>query len=202
VSVAAETPDDADAALIDALRRDDPDAVEQLVERYGDDVYRLAMRLTGSSDDAEAVTRDTLCTVGRGIERLPRASAFATWIRRIAAEKAYRTLRAREANVERIALSAVMPELDADGRHFASSDDWSKRLGDASLAGAAHRALTGAIDALPADYRVAFVLHDVEGLSNVDVGGALGISPHDVKSRVHHARLFLRQRLAQRLGAT
>ena len=202
MSIAAETPDDADAALIDALRRDDPDAVEQLIERYGDGVYRLAIRVTGSGDDAEAVTRDTLWAVARGIERFSSASGFAAWIRRIAAEAAYRKLRARETNVERITLSAVMPEFDADGRHFASSDDWSKQLGDARPAGAVNRALTGAIDALPAEYRAVFVLHDIESLSSVDIGAALGISPHDVKSRVHHARLFLRQRLSQRLGAT
>jgi RNA polymerase sigma-70 factor (ECF subfamily) len=55
---------------------------------------------------------------------------------------------------------------------------------------------------LPPDYRTALVMHDVEGLSNPDIAGALGISLPAVKSRVHRSRLFLRQRLADYMGAS
>jgi RNA polymerase sigma-70 factor (ECF subfamily) len=56
-------------------------------------------------------------------------------------------------------------------------------------------ALTTAIDELPLDYRTALILHDVEGLSNVEVAGSLGITVANAKSRTHRARLFLRKRL-------
>ena len=56
-------------------------------------------------------------------------------------------------------------------------------------------ALTAAIDELPAKYRAVLVLHDVEGLSNGEIGEALRLSVANVKSRVHRARLFLRKRL-------
>ena len=55
--------------------------------------------------------------------------------------------------------------------------------------------LTTAIDDLPGDYRTAFLLHDVEGLSNPEIAETLHISLPAVKSRVHRSRLFLRQRL-------
>ena len=63
-------------------------------------------------------------------------------------------------------------------------------------------ALTAAIDQLPADYRVALILHDVEGLSNPEIGAVLRISVPNVKSRVHRARSFVRRRLGDvtRLG--
>ena len=61
--------------------------------------------------------------------------------------------------------------------------------------------LTTAINDLPGDYRTAFVLRDVEGLSNPEIAETLNISLPAVKSRVHRSRLFLRQRLAKYLAA-
>ncbi len=60
--------------------------------------------------------------------------------------------------------------------------------------------LNSAIDALPSDYRTAFVMHDMEGLSNPEIAATLGISLPAVKSRVHRSRLFLRHRLTQYLA--
>jgi len=56
-------------------------------------------------------------------------------------------------------------------------------------------ALTSALDELPADYRSVVVLRDIEGVSNVEIAEALGLSVPNVKTRVHRARLFLRKRL-------
>ncbi len=58
-----------------------------------------------------------------------------------------------------------------------------------------------AIDDLPGDYKTAFLLHDVEGLSNPEIAETLHISLPAVKSRVHRSRLFLRQRLADYMRA-
>jgi RNA polymerase sigma factor (sigma-70 family) len=199
VSVRAAILNTADAALVCALRRDDPDAGAQLLERYGDSIYILAMRATGSSDDAETVTRDTLWAVARDIERLTGESTFLSWIHRIAADTAYQLLETRETGVEGITLDSVLPAFDADGRHRGPVDDWSKRLDDATVRGAAQRALTAGIDALSAADRMAFVLHDVEGVANAEIAATLGTSPRDVKARVHRVRLFLRQRLSEHL---
>jgi len=62
--------------------------------------------------------------------------------------------------------------------------------------------LGGAIDELPADYRTAFLLHDVEGLSNPEIAETLQIKLGTVKSRVQRARLFLRRRLADYMGGS
>jgi RNA polymerase sigma-70 factor (ECF subfamily) len=69
------------------------------------------------------------------------------------------------------------------------------------LGGELRRVLTDAIDALPADYRTALVLHDVEGVSNSDIAETLGIPLPGVKSRVHRSRLFVRKRLSERLAS-
>jgi RNA polymerase sigma-70 factor (ECF subfamily) len=155
---------DADAALVEALRRDDPAAPELLVETFGDRVYRLALRITGSKEDAEEAAQDALWTAARKINTFKGESAFGSWLYRIAANAAYQKLRTRRAKAAEIALDDVLPVLDEGGRHFEPMDDWSNRVDERALQGELRGVLTEAIDALPPDYRTALVLHDVEGV--------------------------------------
>ncbi len=187
---------DTDAPLVEALRREDPSAAEELVERYGDRVYRLALRITGSNEDAEEAAQDALWTAARKIGMFKGESAFGSWLYRITANAAYQKLRARKGKSREIAMDEVLPSLDGDGRHFEPMDDWSNRVDEKALQGELREVLETAIDALPDDYRTALVLHDVEGLSNPDIADTLGISLPAVKSRVHRSRLFVRKRLA------
>lgn len=188
---------DVDADLVQSLRRDDAGAATTLVERYGDRVYRLARRITGSNEDAEEVAQDALWTAARKIQTFKGDSAFGSWLYRITANAAYMKLRSRRAKANEIALEDVLPAFDGDGRHFEPMDDWSTRVDDQTLQGELRDVLESAIAGLPPDYRTALVMHDLEGLSNPDIAEALGISLPAVKSRVHRSRLFLRQRLAE-----
>jgi RNA polymerase sigma-70 factor (ECF subfamily) len=199
MSTPARTKPDVDAALVEALRRDDPDAASALVETYGDRVYRLARRITGSNEDAEEVAQDALWTAARKIGTFKGESAFGSWLYRITANTAYMKLRSRRAKANEIALDDVLPALDDEGRHFEPMDDWSSRVDEQALQGELREVLEGAIDALPPEYRTAVVLHDIEGLSNPDIAEALGLSLPAVKSRIHRSRLFLRQRLSDYL---
>jgi RNA polymerase sigma-70 factor (ECF subfamily) len=188
---------DGDAALVEALRREDPEAPELLVETYGDRVYRLAMRITGSNEDAEEVAQDALWTAARKISTFKGEAAFGSWLYRIAANAAYQKLRARKAKAHEIAMDDVLPAFDDAGRHFEPMADWSDRVDEQALQGELRQVLGAAIDELPPDYRTALVMHDVEGLSNPDIAEALGISLPAVKSRVHRSRLFVRKQLAE-----
>jgi RNA polymerase sigma-70 factor (ECF subfamily) len=199
VSVAPGTRVDADADLVEALRREAPDAAERLVERFGDRVYRLAMRITGLNEDAEEAAQDALWTAARKIHMFKGESAFGSWIYRITANAAYQKLRTRRQKSSEIALDDVLPSLDGDGHHFEPMDDWTNRVDEKALQGELRQVLTEAIDTLPPDYRTALVLHDVEGVSNPDIAEALGISLPAVKSRVHRSRLFVRKRLSEYL---
>jgi len=196
MSVMNTTKTDGDAALVEALRREDPEAPEQLVETFGDRVYRLALRITGSNEDAEEAAQDALWTAARKIGTFKGESAFGSWLYRIAANAAYQKLRARKAKSREIGMDDVLPTLDDDGRHFEPMADWSDRVDEQALQGELRRVLSDAIDGLPPDYRTALVLHDVEGLSNPDIAETLGISLPAVKSRVHRSRLFVRKQLA------
>jgi len=201
-SVTPEARVDVDADLVAALRSEAPDAAERLVERFGDRVYRLAMRITGSREDAEEAAQDALWTAARKIGMFKGESAFGSWIYRITANAAYQKLRTRRQKSAEIAIDDVMPSLEDDGRHFEPIDDWSNRVDEQALQGELRRVLQEAIDGLPDEYRTALVMHDVEGLSNPDIAETLGISLPAVKSRVHRSRLFVRKKLTDYLKDT
>jgi Sigma-70, region 4 len=82
------------------------------------------------------------------------------------------------------------------GQHAVPIAEWSPAVDDSSRETGHRLALTAALGALPAEYRTAVVLHDVEGLSNREVAETLNLSVANVKTRVHRARLFLRKHLA------
>src|SRR5262245_59771368 len=88
---------DRNADLGAKLRRRAPGAVETLVARYGDLLYRLAVELTGNEDDAEKIVQDTLCAAVYRIESFPGESALGSWLYRIAAIAASAARRRRHA---------------------------------------------------------------------------------------------------------
>ena len=185
---------DRDLDLLDALRRREPMAAECLVTRYGERAYRLARRITGNGQDAEEVVQDAFWTVVRKIDTFRGESAFGSWLYRIVANAAYQKLRGRPGGRRELSLDELLPFFDESG-HVTPTADWSPRVDDPSLQAELRTALTAAIDELPAAYRIAFALRDVEGRSNLEIAETLGLSVPLVKTRVHRARLFLRKRL-------
>jgi len=187
---------DPDAELVQSLRDAEPRAADELVDAYGERIYRLAVQITGLREDAEEVAQDALWTAVRKIDMFKGDAAFGSWLYRITANAAYQKLRARKGRQHELPWEQLLPALDEAGRHFEPMDDWSPRVDEHALQGELREVLTTAIEGLPPDYRTAFVMHDMEGLSNPEITETLGISLPAVKSRVHRSRLFLRQHLA------
>ena len=198
--VVSRTAGDPDGALVAQLRRGDAGAVEALVGAYGDRVYRLAIRITGNASDAEEVVQDALWTVVRKIDTFREAAAFGSWVYRITANAAYQKLRRRRNQRHEVSWDDLGPAFDDTGQPAEAAVDWSKRLTDPALEAELKSVLLGAIDELPSDHRTAFLLHDVEGLSNPEIAETLDLKLGTIKSRVHRARLFLRRRLADYVG--
>jgi RNA polymerase sigma-70 factor (ECF subfamily) len=192
---------DRDAALVEALRRQDPGAADALVAAYGDRVYRLAIRITSNEQDAEEVVQDALWTAARKIDTFKGESAFGSWLYRITANAAYQKLRTRQSKRQEVSWEDLLPTFDEQGQHVHAVGDWSARIEEPALHTELRSVIATAIDDLPGDYRTAFLLHDVEGLSNPEIAETLHITLPAVKSRVHRSRLFLRQRLSDYLSA-
>jgi RNA polymerase sigma-70 factor, ECF subfamily len=193
---------DRDAALVEQLRREDAVAAEALVGAHGDRVYRLAIRITGNASDAEEVVQDALRTASRKIDTFRKAAAFGSWLYRITANTAYQKLRGRRSQRNEVSWEDLAPTFDEKGQHVGVAVDWSRRLKDPAIETELKSVLSAAIDELPPDYRTAFLLHDVEGLPNPEIAETLDVKLGTIKSRVHRARLFLRRRLADYVGAS
>jgi RNA polymerase sigma-70 factor, ECF subfamily len=193
---------DRDADLVEGLRRQEPRATEALVAAYGERAYRLATRITGNSSDAEEVVQDALWAAARKIDTFRGTAAFGSWVYRITANAAYQKRRGRRIDRNGTSWEELAPSFDETGQHVQPGLDWSPRLKDPVLQAELQSVLRAAIDELPEEHRATFLLHDVEGLSNLEIAETLQVKLATVKSRVHRARLFLRSRLAAYVGGT
>lgn len=168
---------------------------EQIFHDYGPRIYNLARRMLGNDADAEDVTQDVLLQVVRKLDTFRGESALPTWLHRVTVNAALAHRRKR-ATQEEGRLSEPVEELLADGHPHGPVRPWSIRPEQPVLDRETHRLIEKAIAALPERYRDVYVLADVEGLPNAEIGTMLGLSLANVKSRLHRARLLMRNALA------
>jgi RNA polymerase sigma-70 factor (ECF subfamily) len=193
----------AEQALVEGLRRGESAALETLMERYAPRVYRLARGITRNDADAEEVVQDVFLSVVRKIATFEGRAGLGTWIYRIAANASLIKRRGKRAEVE-VHLEDYLPTFEEDGhregdRAFLLAD-WSETPEAELLSLETRTVLTRAIDALPERYRLVVLLRDMEELSNEATAEVLGDSVASVKSRLHRARMALREQLARVLG--
>jgi RNA polymerase sigma-70 factor (ECF subfamily) len=189
--------------LIERLRARDTSVLEILMERYSPRIYRVAFGITRSHGDAEEVVQDVFLTLFRKIDSFEGRAALGTWLYRVAANAALIKRRGKRAQVE-VLLEDYLPAFKADGHREGDRAmllaDWSATPERELLSGEAREILEEGLALLPDHYRAILVLRDVEELSNEEVAEVLGESVASVKSRLHRARMALREILTRRLG--
>lgn len=184
-----------EAELVERVKRGDEVAFGALLEGYQGKVYRLAMNITRNPHDAEEVTQDVFLAVYRKIGSFDGRAAFGTWLYRVATNAALMKLRGRRPEPH-LPLEEEGALFTPDGHHARPVADWSELPEEELLSAESRRVLAEAIEALPPAYKAVVVLRDIEGLSNQEAAETLGTTVLAVKSRLHRARLALRQRLA------
>jgi len=179
---------------LDALRAGDRVAFVRLVETYADPLYNLALKLTGHPQDAEDVLQETLVSAYRSIGGFQGRSQIGTWLYRIATNVALMHQRRRQPD----SVSIDEPLALGDGEMVPRQlFDWCCLPEPDLMSAEARQMMEQAIQALPETLKTVFVLRDIEGLSTEETGEVLGLSESAVKSRLHRARLFLRERLSE-----
>jgi RNA polymerase sigma-70 factor (ECF subfamily) len=195
--------DEGDVTLLARLRAGDANALEALMGQYAARVYRLAYGITRSAADTEEVVQDVFLTVCRKGETFEGRSTLGSWIYRITANTALNKRRGKWREVE-TSLEEQLPKFKEDGHREGDRAyviaDWSQSPEADLLSGETRAILTRAIDGLPDHYRAVLILRDVEALSNHEVAQIIGVSITSVKSRLHRARMALREQLTRHLG--
>lgn len=189
-----------DPTLVERVRTGDKSAFEILMHRYEDRVFRLAVGMLKNREDAMDAVQDAFLNVYRKIDTFRGESAFSTWLYKIALNSVYMKLRSRARHEQTESLDDLEAILDpAAIRILMPPRGWSERADDTLLRKELSLKLREAVDALPEEYRAIFNLREVEELSNQEVADILGLGLAATKTRLHRARLFLRQRLSKYL---
>jgi RNA polymerase sigma-70 factor (ECF subfamily) len=185
-----------DNVLLEELRSGSEAAVEALFDRFHGKIYSLALSILKNDSDAQEAAQDVFITVIRKVGMFKGDSALYSWIYRICVNTCLMRLRGRRRN-ETVSIEEFMPVFTEEGMHASPVDDWSKEVERNLLNKELGEVIQKYTDSLSEKYRVVFVLSDVEGLSNEETAEILGLSVPAVKSRLHRARLYLRERLTR-----
>ncbi len=185
-----------DAALVQRVREGDYSSFETLVRRHEKKIYNLAYRMMDNREDASDILQETFLQAFRKLDGFKGESGFSTWIYRIAVNLCL--MKKRKEKGRRV-ISLDAPVLYQRQKELRTTvpDDWSKNPSVSLENKELKKKLAEAIKELPEDYRTVFLLREVQGLSNEEATEILKSSLPAVKSRLHRARLFLRDSLAQ-----
>jgi RNA polymerase sigma-70 factor, ECF subfamily len=175
--------------LLDAARQGDGDALEALLKDVQPRIYRFSLKMCGRTEDAQDVLQDTLFAAARTVRGFRGASSVSTWLYTIARSFC---LKKRRRSVFTPAVVSLEADPAAARTAAAPGPDPERTLADRELASA----LEAAIAALEPASREVLLLRDVEGLPADEVAAITGRSVSAVKSRLHRARLAVREQLA------
>ena len=181
-------------ALVQAAKKGDVSAYEQLVKRYDRNIFRIAQHITQNREDAEDVVQEAFLKAYGNLAQFQEQSKFYTWLVRIAVNEALMKLRRRRPERTVSLDEEIKTEDDSLPREIA---DWSPNPEQQYTQAELREILSKTIQGLPSGFRTVFVLRDVEGLSTEETASALELSVPAVKSRLLRARLQLRERLGR-----
>jgi RNA polymerase sigma-70 factor (ECF subfamily) len=170
-----------------------PSTAEEIFYAYAPRVYNLARRMLGHEADAEDVTQEVLLQVIRKLDTFRGEAALTTWLNRITVNAVllHRRKQARRRERQVNTPLEVLPEHERACAATAPRNTPEKRVMDQEI----QELIENAIAQLPEIYRDVYVLADVENMPNAAVGEILHLQVPAVKSRLHRARLMMRETL-------
>lgn len=191
-----------DDTLLRRARARDETAIRALVQRHNQRLFRLARGLAQDDAEAEDIVQETYVRALSGLDRFRGESALSTWLCRIALNEAKGRLRRRRPSV---------PLEDAEGGPAPGKpggeilrfpmtpppDSPESETGRAQV----RRILEDAIDTLPPEFRVVFILRCVEGLRTAEAAELLDLKPATVKTRLFRAKQLMRSEVEKTLSA-
>ncbi|WP_318361035.1 sigma-70 family RNA polymerase sigma factor [uncultured Agathobaculum sp.] len=181
-----------DKHIVAQARRGDLSAFEELVTRYEKRVYAIALRSSGSPEDAADITQEVFLKAWRSMESFRGDSGFSTWLFRITMNMCVDHARRRQTQPQTQPL--VQGEEDDERPIPDTAPTPEEHLENSELG----RELAAALDEVSDEHRRIVLLRDVSGMSYTEIAEVLEISEGTVKSRLSRARIALRKILLKR----
>ena len=174
-----------------------PGAFDRFVETFRTKLFQYSFLMCGQREDAEEVSQETLMKMFENLDQLREPERVKAWVFRIAKNACLMKRRKSVfAPSRELSLEELMPASDTEGeRRQLQIADWSALPDDLALRAELKTALDKAISELPELYRSVLLLRDVEELSTEETAQALEVGIDVVKTRLHRARLAVRQKL-------
>jgi len=179
--------------LLEALKTGDRAEFSRLVDTYSGKLYRLALRMLGSPQDAEDILQETFLKAFRYIKTFDGRSSISTWLYRIATNEALMVLRRKQP-----VMVSIDEPADSDGEEQEPIQivDWCCLPESELLSEEAKKVLDSAVNKLPQTLKTVFLLRDIEDLSTSETAEVLGLTETAVKTRLLRARMWLREELS------
>lgn len=183
---------DDDLALVNRSRKGDMDAFGQLVSKYQDRLYNLILRMCGRAADAEELTQETFLKALESLDQFRGESRFYTWLFRIAANKTISYKR----RGSRIKFQQLV-ETGGDGAESGRPQNRSEAPESSAMRNENQTIILEALESLDEQLRLVTVLREIEDLDYMEISRILEIPAGTVRSRLHRARIELKDKLGK-----
>ena len=175
-----------DRPLVERARKHDADAFEELVRRHQSRIYGLCYHLTGNHEDANDLAQDSFIKAWKAIPTFRGDASFVTWIYRIATNNCLTHLKSRRNVLPHLSLNDLDANTENDPTLVELVSNHTPRR-DSQL-NELQKRLNEAMVKLSEEHRMVVVMHDVQGMSHVEIAEVLGCNPGTVRSRLFYAR--------------
>ena len=188
---------DTEVELARQLIGGEPEAFDRFVEHFRAKIFHYSWLMCGQREDAEEVAQETLLKVFESFDHLREPERVRPWVFQIAKNACLMKRRKSVfAPSKELSLDEFLPTMDHAGGHGKLQiADWSSLPDDRMLRSELKEVLKQAIGELPENYRSVILLRDVEELSTLETAQILDLTEDVVKTRLHRARLAVRQKL-------
>ena len=173
-----------EAAIVRKVLKGDTNAFETLVLEYEKNVYNIALRMTGNSEDASDMTQEAFIKAFNSLQSFRGDSKFSVWLYRIVSNVCLDFLRSRN---RRPTVSLSVEDDDGEDTQLDVADESQspELLLDRKLT---RESVRRGLDSLPPDYRQILLLREIQGFSYEEISKALHLEVGTVKSRIFRAR--------------
>lgn len=178
-----------DSIIVERVLQGEKGLFEILLRRYNQRLFRVVRSYIHSEDDTKDIMQDAYVKAYTKLEQFNNEASFSTWLIRIAINEALQQIRKNKRQTTNYGKTERLDNV------FQLPDTNQMNPEKQTIRTQTHHLIEEAVDRLPEKYRVVFVMHQVEGLSNPEIATCLKLSDSNVKVRLHRAKKLLKEEL-------